>query len=221
VPTVNKLSLLNALRTVKLKVRMSVGFFLAQLSFAFVILSDRYYIFNFLGSEAAGNYDLFYKVFNLFLVVSLIFIKPVWAKLAEDSSAEKVKKIKVLYNVFLCFLIFFIFIFCFFVNDIVYLWLGKGYELSMVDAFLFGSFFFFLIAIAKSCYILNALNKVDIQWKVFFIYLILKFVILFFILIDPVSLSLSLILSSNGLLFFVFVFLEFYIGRYCKLNGID
>jgi len=210
-PTI--ISFKTTLNNFKKKAIISLLFFLSQILFSIFLVIDRYLILYYCNSSQSGYYDIAYKLCSIYLIGSLVLIKPLWSRIALKP--ENSKRINLLYNLMLMILLILMSITSIYLNEIISLWVKITYRFSLLESSLILAFFFCIIAITKDCYIFNALHKLKIQVIGFFIAILGK-MILFMILIYSYSVNISLVLISNLPLLILYFVFHFFSSKHLK-----
>lgn len=197
----------------KHKAITSLLFFLSQILFAILLIMDRYLILYFCDSSLSGYYDIAYKLCSIYLVGSLVLIKPLWSRIALGN--ESSRKINFIYNFILIILFLFMAITSIYLNELISLWVTIKYKFTIYESMLILLFFFSIITITKNCYIFNAINKIKIQ-VIGFLFTILGKVMILFLLTLYYTINIRLVLLSNLSLIILCILFHFISIKYLK-----
>ncbi|MFL1801738.1 hypothetical protein ACJW8F_10170 [Plesiomonas shigelloides] len=162
----------------KLCLKKGLAFFLAQMLFALYLLIDRYSIFYFEDSHKVVEYDLVFKVFNLILVFSLVFIKPLWRVFNSESNGKLFFKSYRMASYFIYVAYFCSLIFAFFFNSFSSVVFGYECSALLIDVLCIITWFFFTSLITRNCYVFNAIGLVSFQIYMFSFYILVNFLII-------------------------------------------
>ncbi len=182
-----------------------LGFFSVQIVSMILLLSDRYMLAHFLGSEVVAKYDLLYKISNvcvlLFSVINMIF----WSKFTElwiSNERVKIKRTFIVFDILSVVFVFSLLLIMLNINSIFSIWLGgRAFEYS--SEYILGMVMYLLGFYFMSAYssFLNGIGKLKIQFSTQVVVVALKVIVSLVFIKSHVEISeLSIVLIGGGML---------------------
>lgn len=127
-------------------------------------------------------FQLPYKIFTIYITLSTIILTPLWTLIINKLVANQIDEIKKIHKKLILVIIFFVFLTLttsFFANEIIYLWIGKAYDIPLNHLFLISSIVVFSLIANVYKTILNSMTILRIQSIIFTIATIVCLVGLF------------------------------------------
>lgn len=158
-------------------------FFWIQVCLLIINGSNEFIILNFNGAEDVVQYQIYFKVFSVFLIAFSTLTIPLWGAIGQAKvlgNNERILKIDKIMRLVLLLCIFGMISFCFILAYIFDAWLGEGViEHSFRTSFIFSIYIFVMMGINYSACVANGFNRLSIQLRCLNIAVILKFAALY------------------------------------------
>ena len=146
---------------------LGIKFFIIQIAALIIFTTDNMIITQVLGPEYVTNYQILFKLFNVFLIASSVILTPLWSAFTDAYTKNDYNWMKnILKKLILLMipLIIAIVIVGFFSNDIIKLWLGESLDLS--NSFIILMSVMILIRIWSNifAFISNGISRMKVQF---------------------------------------------------------
>lgn len=153
-------------------------FFIIQLALLIINSTNEWLISFLYNAEYVVDYQVYYRIFNLILVLYSLITQPIWSSITIEYERHNINWISKIYKyllgtVFLSFIIVVGIIFQF--DKIVQIWLGENIYIDSKITWIFGAFILEMIWINCSTCIANGISQLKCQFICFLIAAILKF----------------------------------------------
>ncbi|WP_086478535.1 MATE family efflux transporter [Arenibacter amylolyticus] len=150
-----------------------------QVSLVVINSTNELIIAKYFQLENVVEYQTYFRIFNIFLVLFSLITIPIWSAVTKAFVNKNIKWIKKIYfylNIVAVVFTIFIFLSCFFINDIVHIWIGPGkIKVSYLTTFLIATYTSLMIFIYASNCIANGISKLKPQLIINLIAAIIKF----------------------------------------------
>jgi len=159
-------------------------FFWIQVCLLLVNGSNEFIILKFNNAEDVVQYQIYFKVFSVFLIAFSTLTVPLWSAIGQAKALNNTKRILKIDKMMRYILISSLFcmpLLCFVLPYVFELWLGEGVIKHDNNTSLIFSFYVFvMMGINYSACVANGLNKLAIQLKCLSLAVVLKFVLIYF-----------------------------------------
>ena len=146
---------------------LGILFFIIQLSLVVINSTDSFFISNIFGSIVVVNYQIYYKLYSIFIMGSAVIAAPIWSMITKSYVQKDFKWIKksilILFCLFLCFLVSIV-VFSLIIQFIINVWMKEN--AIVVDSkivLVFSLYTILLIFINLASSIANGLNAIKSQ----------------------------------------------------------
>lgn len=161
---------------------LGVGFFFLDIASLALLNSGPFLISYFFDPSYSVRFQLPYKLLSIFLTLSTIILSPLWTLIIKKmvtKNYDNIMKINKKIILFIIIISGLIFVSTYFLNFIIYLWVGKNYDINWT--FLLLVAFIVILSIITHVYktLLNAMSIVYIQVVIYMIGVIICFVLMF------------------------------------------
>ncbi|MGG3709335.1 lipopolysaccharide biosynthesis protein [Heyndrickxia coagulans] len=143
-----------------------IKFLILQLCAAVIFTTDSIIITNLLGPVEVSKYQLVYKLFNVFNVISMIIMTPLWSAFSLAYSKNDYKWIKSVLMKLLYLMIPVIIgigVLALTCKKIIYVWMGTNINISYPLIIIVALYTFGVVWSNVFSYILNGLNRINLQ----------------------------------------------------------
>jgi len=166
-----RLQLLPSIRLMKLSnlngmFKLSIEFFLIQLSMIVIYTSDNILISNVLGPEYVARFDVVFKLFQVIITISVLLMEPFWPLFSDAYEKREIKWIRNIFNKYNKLFILFIagvFIFSTLINPILSLWVGEIYKVDLTFLVIMSFFVIIRVYPVLYMYFLNGIGNMKRQ----------------------------------------------------------
>ena len=146
---------------------LGIKFFIIQISALIIFTTDNMIITQILGPEHVTSYQILFKLFKVFLVVSSVILTPIWSAFTDAYTKNDFKWMKnILKKLILLMipLVVAITIIGFFSNDIIKIWLGESLDLSSSFIILMSIMIVIRIWSNIFAHISNGISRMKVQF---------------------------------------------------------
>lgn len=154
-------------------------FFIIQIALLIISSTNEWLISFLYDAKSVVDYQIYYKIFNLFLVLFSLITQPIWSSITieyEKGNIEWIRKIYKTLVYVVCLSIPLLIIMVLNFNSIVNIWVGKGIiEVEFYITLSFAIYTIIMMAINCSTCIANGIGKLKCQLYCFTVAAILKF----------------------------------------------
>lgn len=154
-------------KLIKKIMNLGILFFIIQLSLVVINSTDSFFISNIFGSIVVVNYQIYYKLYSIFIMGSAVIAAPIWSMITKSYVQKDFKWIKksilILFCLFLCFLVSIV-VFSLIIQFIINVWMKEN--AIVVDSkivLVFSLYTILLIFINLASSIANGLNAIKSQ----------------------------------------------------------
>lgn len=120
--------------------KLSMGFFVIQLSMIIIFTSDNLLLSNFLGPVYVAKYHIVFKLFQVIITLAALAMEPFWPLFSDaykKKDFEWIKSIFKKYNTFFFLFVLFVILFSVVINSIIGIWVGNIYKADNLLIILF------------------------------------------------------------------------------------
>lgn len=152
-------------KTLKIKTNLGLKFFVIQTCMIIIFSTDYVLIVKYFGPEAVANYDLILKIFQVPLLLAIAGLSPFWSVFANKFAAKEfvwIKNTLVIYNYSFSIFIIAILVLNFFIDEIIYIWVGTIIDTFNTLLLTISFYVIFRSYTAMYNYFLNGINKINL-----------------------------------------------------------
>ena len=175
--------------------------------------SNEFILLNFINAEVVVQYQIYFKVFSVFLIAFSTLTVPLWSAIGQAKAlknSQRILNVDKTMRYILISTMFLLPLMCFVLPYIFELWLGKDVmKHDNNTSLIFSVYVFVMMGINYSACVANGFNKLSIQLKYLSLAVVLKFFIIYFfpnLLTDWTDVVILTILSLLPAFIFQFVF---------------
>jgi len=146
---------------------LGIKFFIIQIAALIIFTTDNMIITQVLGPEYVTNYQILFKLFNVFLIASSVILTPLWSAFTDAYTKNDyiwMKNILKRLILLMIPLIIAIVIVGFFSNNIIKLWLGESLNLNSSFIVLMSIMIVLRIWSNIFAYISNGISRMKVQF---------------------------------------------------------
>jgi O-antigen/teichoic acid export membrane protein len=158
-------------------------FFWIQVCLLLVNGSNEFIILKFNNAEDVVQYQIYFKVFSIFLIAFSTLTVPLWSAIGQAKALKnpnRILKIDTMMRYILISSMFLMPLMCFILPYVFELWLGEGViKHDNNTSLIFSLYVFVMMGINYSACIANGFNKLSIQLKCLSLAVVLKFFIIY------------------------------------------
>jgi O-antigen/teichoic acid export membrane protein len=188
-------------------------FFWIQVCLLLVNGSNEFIILKFNNAEDVVQYQIYFKVFSVFLIAFSTLTVPLWSAIGQAKALrnpQRILNIDKMMRYILISSMFLMPLMCFILPYTFELWLGEGViKHDNNTSLIFSLYVFVMMGINYSACVANGFNKLSIQLKCLSLAVVLKFLIIYFfpnLLTEWTDVVIITILSLLPAFIFQFVF---------------
>lgn len=160
-----------------------VAFFILDIASIILYNSGPLLISYFFNPSYSVNFQLPYKLLNVFLTISTIFLTPLWTVMLSYYALKNIEAIKSINKKILKYLVIIILmvlISTIFVNQIIAIWIGEDFNIEYLFIFLVAIIVILSIVAHLFQTLLNSMNKIFIQVIVFSVAIVISISMMYF-----------------------------------------